>query len=36
VIDGSRIVEQGVAADVLADPRADVTRRLLGRVRWDA
>ncbi len=36
VIDGSRIVEQGSAAEVLEDPRTDVTRRLLGRVRWDA
>ena len=36
VIDGSRIVEQGGAAEVLQDPQADVTRRLLGRVRWDA
>ncbi len=36
VIDGSRIVEQGSAAEVLEDPQADVTRRLLGRVRWDA
>jgi D-methionine transport system ATP-binding protein len=35
VIDGSRIVEQGTAAEVLANPRNDVTRRLLGQVRWD-
>jgi len=35
VIDGSRIVEQGDAAEVLASPRNDVTKRLLGRVRWD-
>lgn len=36
VIDGARIVEQGPTASVLADPRQDVTRRLLGEVRWDA
>ncbi len=35
VIDGSRIVEQGDAAEVLASPRNDVTKRLLGQVRWD-
>jgi D-methionine transport system ATP-binding protein len=35
VIDGSRIVEQGTSAEVLANPRNDVTRRLLGQVRWD-
>lgn len=36
VLDGSRIVERGRAEDVLAAPKNDVTKRLLGRVRWDA
>ena len=36
VIDGARIVEQGATAHVLAHPQQDVTKRLLGEVRWDA
>lgn len=36
VIDGSRIIEQGPTATVFADPRSDVTKRLLGAVSWDA
>jgi len=36
VIDGSKIVEQGITTSVLANPHNDVTKRLLGAVRWDA
>lgn len=36
IIDGSRIVEHGPAGRVLENPRHDVTKRLLGAVRWDA
>jgi len=36
VIDGARIVEQGATDRVLSAPQQDVTKRLLGEVRWDA
>ena len=36
VIDGSRIVERGLTGPVLAAPQQDITKRLLGEVRWDA
>lgn len=36
VIDSSAIVEQGETAEVIANPRQQITKQLLGRVRWDA
>lgn len=36
VIDGARIVEQGLTPGVLASPQQEITKRLLGEVRWDA
>ena len=35
VIDSSSIVEQGRTADVIANPREQITKQLLGRVSWD-
>jgi D-methionine transport system ATP-binding protein len=36
VIDASSIVEQGRTEDVIANPREQITKQLLGRVKWDA
>ncbi len=36
VLDAGRVVEQGSVEQVFADPRADATRVLLGKVEWDA
>jgi len=36
VLDGSRIVEHGATSAVLTAPEHEVTKRLLGAVRWDA
>ena len=36
VLEDGHVVEQGVVADVFADPQAEATRVLLGRVDWDA
>ena len=36
VLENGRVVEQGSVASVFADPRADATRVLLGKVDWDA
>jgi D-methionine transport system ATP-binding protein len=36
VIDNSVIVEQGETADIIANPQQQITKQLLGRVRWDA
>ena len=36
VLELGRVVEQGSVADVFADPQAEATRVLLGRVDWDA
>ncbi len=35
VIDGAEIVEQGETRDVFADPQQQITKHLLGKVRWD-
>nr|WP_270848921.1 ATP-binding cassette domain-containing protein [Candidatus Collinsella stercoripullorum] len=36
VLEAGRVVEQGSVEQVFADPRADATRVLLGKVEWDA
>ena len=36
VLEGGRVVESGEVARVFADPKAEATRVLLGRVDWDA
>ena len=36
VLEAGRVVEQGSIEQVFADPRADATRVLLGKVEWDA
>ena len=36
VLEDGRVVESGAVADVFADPRAEATRVLLGKVDWDA
>ncbi|MCC8075115.1 MAG: ATP-binding cassette domain-containing protein [Clostridiales bacterium] len=36
VMDASVIVEQGTVAEVMAHPTQEITKKLLGRVRWDA
>ena len=36
VLEDGRVVENGTVADVFADPRAEATRVLLGKVDWDA
>ncbi len=36
VMDSSIIVEQGNTADIIANPRQQITKQLLGRVDWDA
>ncbi|NLF34418.1 MAG: ATP-binding cassette domain-containing protein [Clostridiales bacterium] len=36
VMDSSVIVEQGNTADIIANPRQQITKQLLGRVDWDA
>lgn len=36
VIDGSRIIEQGNTDEVFSYPRSEITKRLLGQVKWDA
>lgn len=36
VIDDNHILEQGLVTDVFAHPQNDVTKQLLGQVKWDA
>ena len=36
VLEAGRVVERGSVEQVFADPRADATRVLLGKVEWDA
>ncbi len=36
VLEHGRVVEQGSVAKVFADPQAEATRVLLGKVDWDA
>ncbi|NTU88410.1 MAG: hypothetical protein HGA54_00655 [Actinobacteria bacterium] len=36
VIDDAHILEQGSVTDVFAHPEHEVTKQLLGQVRWDA
>ena len=36
VLEHGRVVEQGSVAKVFADPQAQATRVLLGKVDWDA
>ena len=36
VLEHGRVVEQGSVADVFAEPQAEATRVLLGKVDWDA
>ena len=36
IIDASSIVEQGSTDAVIANPREQITKQLLGRVKWDA
>lgn len=36
VLEHGRVVEQGIVAKVFADPQAEATRVLLGKVDWDA
>lgn len=36
VIDENHILEQGATADIFAHPQNEVTKQLLGQVKWDA
>lgn len=36
VIDSSVIVEQDSVAEIMAHPKEDITKKLLGEVSWDA
>ncbi|MDO5044551.1 MAG: ATP-binding cassette domain-containing protein [Coriobacteriia bacterium] len=36
VLDQGRVIEQGLVKEVFEQPQSDITKQLLGKIRWDA